>query len=129
MSGKMDEHHVVSYEVMAERNETARRVRHELQAAGLPAHIDGSEPDLPGGAEVSVDNGSDNLGGVTVEWVPTLANDPSLRSDSGLMRGKQAGLIARHMNTAIIEILKIAGMEAGENEDDLNPLTVRVASR
>lgn len=128
MSGSMYEHHVASEEVMAERNKTARRVRHELQAAGLPAYIDGIDPDLPAGAEVSVDNGVDNLGGVTVEWLAGLS-EPSTRSDSGLSPAKQAGLVSRHMNTAIIEILKIAGLAASENEDDLNPLTVRVASR
>lgn len=120
---------VASDEVMAERTNVAEQVCHELRIAGLPAYLDGTEPDLPCGAEIHVDNGADEVGGVTIQWLSKLDNDHSSRSSSGVSWARQAGRITGHMNTAIIGILELAGLEARENEDDLNPLDVRVVTR
>lgn len=129
MGDSVYEFQVASDDVMAERTETAERVCRELRLAGLPAYRDGIEPDLPCGAEVHVDNGADALGGVTIEWLSRLENDPSSRSGNKASWLRRAGSIAVHMNTAIIGILTLAGMDARENEDDLNPPSVRVVSR
>lgn len=42
---------------------------------------------------------------------------------------QQNGAISQHMQRAIIGILRAAGFEANPNDDDMDPLTVRVTSR
>ncbi|MBQ0947992.1 hypothetical protein [Streptomyces sp. RK76] len=121
-----------SEKVLEERNQIADRAYEELRRAGLPAHRWRRDADGSPGAEVIVDPGVDAAGGVVVTWTanfgPALA-ESLLSGDLQAPVIRQNGAVARHMQEAIIGILRAAGLEATPSEDDMNPLAVRVASR
>ncbi|AKZ55503.1 hypothetical protein SAM23877_2454 [Streptomyces ambofaciens ATCC 23877] len=120
-----------SDEVQEERNRIADRAYEELRRAGLPAHRWKRDADGSPGAEIAVDPGEDSVGGVIVTWTadfgPALA-ESLLSGDLQAPVIRQNGAVARHMQEAIIGILRAAGLEAAPSEDDMNPLAVRVAS-
>ncbi|MBZ6081575.1 hypothetical protein [Streptomyces olivaceus] len=121
-----------SEDVLEERNRIADRTYAELRRAGLPAHRWKRDANESPGAEVTVDPGEDSAGGVVVTWTadfgPALA-ESLLSGDLQAPVIRQNGAVARHMQEAIIGILKAAGLEATISGDDMNPLAVRVASR
>ncbi|MEU2778443.1 hypothetical protein ABZ646_37595 [Streptomyces sp. NPDC007162] len=120
-----------SDDVLADRNQLADQVCRELQLAGIPAFL---MADAAGsvGAEVEVDAGDDEAGGVFVTWRP----DPALsRAVAESVRNRElsapvirhSGAIVSHMRDAIIGILSSAGFRAGVADDDMRPMVIHVA--
>ncbi|MFC0543906.1 hypothetical protein [Kutzneria chonburiensis] len=138
---------VASDEVLARRDELADRVRVELNRAGLPARRHSVGDEQVAGAEVSVDRTEEEEGGgVFVHWRP----DPGLtRAAVGLPEGEldeqalrraamalpgrandpsliHSGAVKRHMQAAIIAILRSAGLHAYDPEGEYEPYAVQV---
>ncbi|MFI1913065.1 hypothetical protein [Nocardia sp. NPDC020380] len=111
------------------RRELAKRVRAELERAGLPT-LEAAGAVGFAGAVVGVDPGDDSLGGVFVDWQADSAlrkaaaaaveesrfDDPAIRHN---------GIVAEQMGEAISGILRSAGFET-EIDDDLAPSVVHV---
>ncbi|WP_370128158.1 hypothetical protein [Streptacidiphilus sp. EB103A] len=119
-----------SDDVLASRNKLADHVCRELQLAGIPA-FRMVEVVGPAGAEVEVDAGDDEAGGVFVSWRP----DPTLSqsvAESVLRRELEApvirhsGTVASHMRDAIVGILNSAGFQAEVANDDMRPMAIQV---
>lgn len=130
MSG-YDYHHAPQ-DILAERKAIAERVCRELESAGLPAFRLGEGEGEWEGAAVTVDSGADAAGGVTVSWKCALGRAAAERLSAGDVQARviqQSGVVSQHMQQAIIGLLRAAGMDADTDEDDMNPLAVRVVSR
>lgn len=118
--------------VKAARARLASGVLAELQLAGLPASHD-SDATFSVGAEIEVDSGDDEAGGVFITWRPDLrlsgAAAESVRNgrfDDAVVQ--HSGSVALFMRDAIIEILKSAGFVVESSTDDMRPLSVHVIS-
>lgn len=118
-------------DVLANRSQLADQVCRELLLAGIPAF---QMADAVGsaGAEVEVDAGDDEAGGVFVTWRP----DPALsRAVAESVQNRElsapviqhSGAIASHMRDAIIGILSSAGFRVDVANDDMRPMVIRVA--
>ncbi|MBI3687139.1 MAG: hypothetical protein HY241_07310 [Actinobacteria bacterium] len=121
-----------SYEVQTAWNDIAKLAQTALELAGLPATLLAQDSNIVG-AEIEVDLGSDEAGGVFVEWRPLVRlskaaaesvqsnrfDDPSIR---------HSGAVKLAMRRAIIEILSSAGFIAEESQEDMRPLSVRIVS-
>ncbi|MFE3190155.1 hypothetical protein ACFXHA_14175 [Nocardia sp. NPDC059240] len=123
---------VAPVDELERRRLLAESVRDELRRAGLPAHAAADGP-RAGGAEVDVDPGTDSLGGVFVDWNP----DPALTKavvaaaeagDFESAAARQSSAIHAYMSTAIVGILRAAGLQAEAGRNDLSPDTVYVES-
>jgi hypothetical protein len=121
----------VSADELAGMQVLARRVRSELAAAGLPVPAPGLAPVLAGGAEVMVDDGADQAGGVFVNW----AASPRLQAcTSRVLRHRQLDdPLLRHsaevkaaMMQAMAAILTSAGFTVQDADDDYRPYQLRV---
>src|SRR5690349_15608444 len=99
----------------------AERVRAVLDEAGIPNH---SADDLPRppGAEIEIDHGGDEMGGVFVDWragealhsavqeatMAGRADDPAIR---------QSMLISMSMRDAMIGVLRASGLNVVPVDD------------
>jgi hypothetical protein len=128
----MPEFHHLSGEALEPLNQLAELTRAALEIAGIPVHLL-SGPSSTSGAEIEIDTGDDEGGGVYVHW----HSDRRLRDEAAdCVRRRQftdpiikhSGSISLHMRDAIIGILSSAGFVAEESRDDLRPLTVRVVA-
>jgi hypothetical protein len=104
----------------------------ELQLAGLPTSLI-SDAAFSVGAEIEVDPGDDEAGGVFVTWRPderlSGAAAESVRNgrfDDAVVQ--HSGSVALFMRNAIIEILKSAGFSVEPSMDDMRPLSAHVIS-
>jgi len=116
-----------SSEVVASWKSMADQVSKELQLAGLPVVRTDAEAV---GAEIEIDEGGDEEGGVYVKWYP----DPQLwkAAADSVQQGRldepviqRSGTVKTVMCGAISEILQAAGFVIGQ-AGDLRPLTIRV---
>ncbi|MFI5766287.1 hypothetical protein ACIA8F_35805 [Streptomyces sp. NPDC051563] len=112
----------------------AWRVRNELAAAGLPVVAPGMDPQLVGGAEVTIDRGADAAGGVYVGW----SGSPRLRECTSralrLRRPDDPALlhsarVADAMVRALRTVLSSAGLTVEDANDTYRPRQLRVVSR
>jgi hypothetical protein len=102
-----------------------------LVAAGIPA-FDSNSPNPSGGAEIEVDTGDDQAGGVYISWSFSreLAEEISgylLDQEYSQPRIQYSSKIRLAMRDAIITILNAAGLTAGPAEDDIRVFAVRVS--
>lgn len=128
----MTEFEHVSKEVRDGWLRLADEVCAELQLAGLPAsRVVGAAMSV--GAEVEVDTGDDEAGGVFVSWRPGA--QLSGAAAEGVRSGRfddpavlHSGSVAREMYGALLGILKSAGYTVEPSDDDMRPFAVRVVS-
>ncbi len=116
----------------AERlRDLADRARVTLIAAGITAFDSGSSSPR-GGAEIEVDTGYDEAGGVYISWAFSRELTDEI---SGYLLSNQlshatiqySGKVRVAMRDAIIAILGAAGFSAGVSEDDMRPLAVSLS--
>lgn len=122
----------VSEADQAARRRVAEEAREALRMAGLPAFQFGKNESAVG-AEIEIDVGSDEAGGVFVAWRPDgqlsqLAAESVRNGQLSHPSIRQAGMISKTMRDAIIAILNSAGFAAEKSEDDMRPLSLRVVS-
>nr|WSX75734.1 hypothetical protein OH826_18860 [Streptomyces sp. NBC_00899] len=120
-------------DVLADRNQLADQVCRELQLAGIPAFRMVDLVDSVG-AEVEVDAGDDEAGGVFVTWRPNPALSQAVAEsvrnrELSAPAIRHSGTISSHMRDAIIGILKSAGFRADVADDDMRPMAIHVAGR
>lgn len=108
----------------------ADQIAEELGLAGLPVVRGGG---AGSGAEIEVDVGADDAGGVYVTWQP----DPRLsqaaahavqegRFDEPMIR--RSGAVKQVMITAVAEILRSAHFHVATSTDDMRPLAIQVSA-
>lgn len=121
----------VPEEVLDERRRLAEQVQAALRTAGMPVHVvPGS--DCAAGAEVEVDNGDADAGGVFVSWevdprLSQVAGEHLIEGRTGSPLMQYYGAIGRHMRAALLEILRSGGFEAEPTwDDDMRPLSIVV---
>ncbi|MFJ8495981.1 hypothetical protein ACIRBZ_47855 [Streptomyces sp. NPDC094038] len=125
----MDE--IRPYPHSPELDQLAESVTHQLQQAGIPSSLNGS--DGAGGATVEVDVEEEGPGGVYVSWKTSKHLRDNVwaliqqgESSSPLLQ--HYGVVNRAMRGAILEILLSSGFTASTTDDsDLSPFTVYVA--
>lgn len=109
----------------------ADRARVTLIAAGIPA-FDSEDSSPRGGAEIEVDTGDDEAGGVYISW----AFSRELTDEIGgyLLSNqlshptiKYTGKVAAAMRDAIVAILNAAGLSARAAEDDIRTYAVSLS--
>ncbi|MVU76649.1 hypothetical protein GPX89_05240 [Nocardia sp. ET3-3] len=128
----MSDSDVAPTEEIERRRLLADRVRAELRRAGLPAH-DAFRDARTGGAAVGVDSGNDMIGGVFIDWrpAPALTDAVVAAAQAGEFESaaaRQSLEISVAMSSAIIAILRAAGLHAEAGLNDLSPDTVFVES-
>jgi hypothetical protein len=113
-------------------NTIATLVYSALEVAGLPAHYHSMGSMMPG-AEIEVDTGDDEAGGVHVVWRPS--KQLSLAAIELIRQGKLSDPVIEHsgsvklvMRDAIIAILASAGFTLQPSTDDMRPLAILVKS-
>lgn len=117
-------------EAEASRRALAELVSAEIRRAGLPVV---SEEDEGPGAEIEVDVGEDDAGGVYVTWRPLeeLAGAAALSVQQGRPDDpsvRHAGVVKTALRDAVLAVLSSAGFEAERSVDDMRPLALRVIS-
>ncbi|MGW2224086.1 hypothetical protein [Streptomyces formicae] len=121
-----------SPDVTSARNSLAAHVRQELERAGIPAALlDMRTPASPPGAEIECDLGADAAGGVFVQWnagqsLRDAAGESLMKQDFQAPAVKHNGAVGSAMCAAMVGILRSAGFQAVESEDDMRPFTVAV---
>jgi hypothetical protein len=113
-------------------NTLAALIYSALEIAGLPAHYHSIGSMRPG-AEIEVDTGDDDAGGVYVIWRPS--EQLSLAAAEQVRQGKLSDPVIEHsgsvklvMRDAIITILASAGFSLQPSTDDMRPLAIQVRS-
>jgi hypothetical protein len=120
-------------DILAKWRELARQTSDALNYAGVPAYLVEEVQDRPG-AEITIDAGDDEAGGVFVTW------RPSDRLLEGVLEDTMKGLrstsshnififttVAACMQNAIVGILWNSGLDAVPfNDDALGPPAVHV---
>jgi hypothetical protein len=113
-------------------NTLATLVHSALEVAGLPTHYHSMGSMMPG-AEIEVDTGDDNAGGVHVIWRPS--KELSMAAVERIRQGKlndpvieHSGSVKLFMRDAIIAILASAGFSLQPSTDDMRPLAILVNS-
>jgi hypothetical protein len=103
-----------------------------LELAGLPVHYS-SESSLLPGAEIGIDTGDDDAGGVYVLWRPS--EQLSLAAAELVRRGaasdptvNRSGSIKLLMKDTISVILESEGFSIDRSPNDMQPLAIRVMS-
>jgi len=121
----------VSDQAAEQLKNLADRVHLILVSAGIPA-FDTSNPSPDGGAEIDVDSGDDEAGGVYISWkfsrdLTAEISQHVLNKEYSHPRIQYSGQIRLAMRAAIIAILNSAGLSAEPAEDDIRALAVRVS--
>ncbi|MER5739699.1 hypothetical protein ABT117_29065 [Streptomyces sp. NPDC002262] len=108
----------------------ASQVAEELELAGLTVIREG---DVDAGAEIEIDKGADEAGGVYVTWSPN--SRLSLAAAVAVQQGRfdepaiqHSGMVKRIMREAIFELLRSARFGVERSGDDMRPLSIRVTS-
>ncbi|WP_455362300.1 hypothetical protein [Streptomyces sp. SYSU K21746] len=108
----------------------ADQVAQDLELAGLSVLKEG-EGGV--GAEIEVDAGADEAGGVYVSWCPD--SRLSLEAAVAVQQGRfdepavqHSGAVKRIMRDAISVILQSSGFGVEQSTDDMRPLAIRVIS-
>lgn len=101
--------------------ELAQRVRDALDLAGIPNHSADDSP-RPPGAEIEIDYGNDEMGGVFVDWRPsaTLSDAVSASTMEGRADAPDIQVfmaIAISMRDAMIGVLHASGFDAVAVDD------------
>ncbi|MFI8365166.1 hypothetical protein ACIGD1_34065 [Streptomyces sp. NPDC085612] len=111
-------------------NLLADQVADELERAGLSVLRDGN---ADAGAEIEVDAGADEAGGVYVAWRP--GSRLSLAAAVAVQQGRfdepviqHSGTVKRIMLDAISAILQSSRFSVEQSTDDMRPLAIRVTS-
>ncbi|MEU6503235.1 hypothetical protein ABZ895_27160 [Streptomyces californicus] len=115
------------------REQLTRRVCDALKAAGFTVHQEGrSQGDLRG-VLLSVDPSEGLEGGVCVWW--SVAHSfASAVMESVHREGNQGhtlqhhGFVTGHLHAALLSVLKSAGFQAVDVDDDMDPFLIRVVS-
>ncbi|WP_073501606.1 hypothetical protein [Actinacidiphila paucisporea] len=119
-------------EVRTKWLQLADEVCAELHLAGLPAsRIAGSAMSV--GAEIEVDTGDDEAGGVFVTWRPGVQLSEAAAESVKNGRFEESvvlhsGSVSREMCRALLGILNSAGYVVEPSDDDMRPFAVRVVS-
>jgi hypothetical protein len=119
-----------SDDVLASRRELAEQVCVALSAAGVPVHLVGRDAESSG-AQVEVDNGDDDAGGVFVTWQPG-ANLVQAVVESMSQGQTDAPVIALrtsisgYMRDAIVNVLTVFGFRVVSCDDDMRPPAIKV---
>ncbi|MFG3002249.1 hypothetical protein [Streptomyces sp. NPDC048340] len=126
----MSEFERVEGTVEAALNMLADQVADELELAGLSV-LKGGNADA--GAEIEVDAGEDEAGGVYVTWCP--GSQLSLAAAVAVQQGRfdepmiqHSGTVKRIMLDAISAILQSSRFSVEQSTDDMRPLAIRVTS-
>lgn len=108
----------------------ASRVAEELELAGLTVQREGG---ADAGAEIEVDQGADEAGGVYVTWSPNPRL--SLAAADAVQRGRfqepaiqRSGIVGKIMSEAILEVLRSARFGVEVSDDDMRPFSIRVTA-
>lgn len=93
----------------------ADRVREVLDAAGIPSHFAEDLP-RPAGAEIEIDHGNDEMGGVFVDWRPGAALVEAVNEATAKGRASDPAIrrfmaITTAMRDAMIGVLRDSGLE------------------
>jgi hypothetical protein len=119
-------------EVIAGWHEIAEKVRLSLEYAGIAAYLATGEPGRPG-AEIEVDPGADDAGGVFVSWV--RSGELIRAAVEAVKEGRQESpvvvfseSIARHMRDVMVEVLRLSGFQAVPYDDGLRLPSAKVVS-
>ncbi|MFG3686002.1 hypothetical protein [Micromonospora sp. NPDC047740] len=117
----MFEAYRASDETVAAWRVLAQRVREALDLAGIPNHSAGDSP-RPAGAEIEIDHGNDEMGGVFVDWRPADALTGAVAEST--MEGRPDApaiqlfmAIATSMRDAMIGILHASGFNVVPVDD------------
>ena len=99
----------------------AQRVREALDLAGIPNHSVDDSP-RSAGAEIEIDHGDDEMGGVFVDWRPASALSGAVREATMDGRADAAAIqlfmaIATSMRDAMIGVLSASGFDAVPVDD------------
>ncbi|MGY3056761.1 hypothetical protein ACVWZD_001006 [Streptomyces sp. TE3672] len=116
--------------VEAALNLLADQVADELELAGLSVLKDGNAGT---GAEIEVDAGADEAGGVYVTWHPEsrLSSAAAVAVQQGRFDEpviQHSGTVKRIMRDAISAILQSSRFSVEQSTDDMRPLAIRVTS-
>lgn len=115
------------------RKQLARRVCDALEAAGFTVHQEGRSQEDPRGVLLSVDPSEGLEGGVFVLWSVAHAF-ASAAMESAQREGKQTrtfqhyGFVTGHMHATLISVLKSAGFQAVDVDDEMDPYLIRIVS-
>lgn len=120
-----------SEETIAARRDLAQRVAEALDLAGIPNHSADDYP-RPAGAEIGVDPGADEAGGVFLDWRPAAALSEALMKST--MEGPSDApaiqlfmAVATSMRDAMIGVLRASGFDAAPVDDyALRPPAIHV---
>ncbi|WP_030328954.1 hypothetical protein [Streptomyces sp. NRRL B-1381] len=115
------------------REQLARRVCDALEAAGFTVHQDqeGRSQGEPRGVLLSVDPGEGLEGGVFVWWsvahafASAVMESVHQEGDHGHTL-QHYGFVTGHMHATLLSVLKSAGFEAVDLDDDMDPFVIRV---
>jgi hypothetical protein len=117
----MFEHLRADDATLAARSNLAHQVKAALTYAGLPARSNGAEL-VRSAAEVEVDVGNDEAGGVWVRWVPSsglveavIDSNRASRTDGPVSESYFTITLA--MRNAILQILRHSGFQAYSIDD------------
>lgn len=109
----------------------AQRVREALDRAGIPNHSADEFP-RPSGAEIEIDHGDDEMGGVFVEWRPSAALYGAVADSTMEGRADAPALrlfmtIATALRDALIDVLRASGFDTVPVDDyAMRPPAIRV---
>ncbi|MEW1550635.1 hypothetical protein [Streptomyces tsukubensis] len=108
----------------------ASQVAGELELAGLTVLREGN---IHAGAEIDVDTGADESGGIYVTW--STNSRLSLAAALAVQQGRfddpaiqHSGTVKQIMRKAIFELLQSARFGVEESDDEMRPLSIRVTA-
>jgi hypothetical protein len=117
----MFEEHRASDGTVDAWSDLAQRVREALDLAGIPNHSAGDSI-RPAGAEIEIDHGNDEMGGVFVDWRPATALSGAVMESTMERRADAPAIqlfmaIATSMRDALIGVLRASGFDAVPVDD------------
>jgi hypothetical protein len=127
----MFEEYRASDETVDAWRDLAQRVREALDLAVIPNHSAG-DPPRPAGAEIEIDHGNDEMGGVFIDWRPATAlsgavMESTMEGHADAPANQLFMAIATSMRDAMIGILHASGFDAVPVDDyALRPPAIHV---
>ncbi|MFH8884676.1 hypothetical protein [Streptomyces californicus] len=115
------------------REQLARRVCDVLEAAGFTVHREGRSREDLRGVLLSVDPSEGLEGGVFVWWsvahsFASAVMESVHQEEDQRHTLQHYGFVTGHMHATLLSILKSAGFQAVEIDDDMDPFLIRVVS-